>query len=84
MGPEKHIPLKGKGQMNMMEMKRVSEEMVESVTKSSGDGLVREAENVCRREVEINRRHPTSLPVGLVRPGSKSRVSDQRRQIHGG
>ena len=84
MGPEKHISLKGRGQMNTTEMKRVWEEKVQGVAESFGDGLVREAVNVCRWEVEICRRHPTNLPVGPVRPGLKSKVSDQRHWIQEG
>lgn len=84
MGPEKHIPLKERERKNMTEMKRVWEETVQSVKKAFGDGLVREAAVVCRWEVEISRRHPTNLRVGLVRPRLKSKASDQRRQIHEG
>ena len=78
-GPEKHIPLKGRGQMNVTGMKRVYEETVQSAAKFFGGGLVREAANVCRWEVEISRRHPTDLAEETVRPILKPKVGDQRR-----
>lgn len=84
-GPEKRIPVREKGQMDVTpEMKRVYGEMAPNATKSFGDEWVREAASDRQWVAEISRRHPTDSIVEPVRRGPKPKASDQRHQGHAG
>lgn len=63
-GPEKHIPTRGKGQMNTIpEMKTVWGETAPNVTKSFGDEWDQEETKVRRWVTGIGPQHPKDFVV---------------------
>ena len=63
-----------------LEMVWVWEETAQNVTKSFGDGWVREASKVRQRRAEISPRHPKASIAELGHRGLKPKASGQRHQ----